>query len=924
MKRSKTTDEPHHSESSFSRSPVRVFVFIALTVFIAEAAVMLLLPSLPVLPYVAEAFTDASLLVLIISPALYYFLFRPLVIHIREREKIEGVLNKNQEEQFKVMIRTSLDGFWITDIEGRFLEVNDAYCTMMGYSRAELLNMQVADIEASETREDVTRHIGRLLAAGSEYFETRQRCRDGSIREMAVSANYNSLHGGRIYSFLRDITERKRMEVELQESEEKFRSMSAHTKDALVMMDDEGNINFWNAAAEKIFGYTSVEVMGKELHTLIAPEKYYEAFKKVYGHFRATGEGDMIGKTRELMALRKGGDEFPVELSLAALKLKDKWHGVGIVRDITERKALEHQSSQHNLHIKALINATSESSFLLDTDGVVLAINDTELERLNLTEADVMGKNLYDFIPAELAVRRRAVLLEAVNSRKPIRKEDERDGMKFLATYTPILDDTGKVVQVAVYAADVTERRQEQAIEQLLPAVNHKILEGVPFQDVLDLICETTVEAFDLALVWAGKKMEDGSIAHLAASGPAQGYLSALKQIGVRWDDTPLGRGPAGSAIRTAAMQYSPVGDVTFSPWARAAIEQGIGSSIAVPLMLRGKIYGVFVLYSKQATQFESPSVRNRIATLADKIRLAIEMANEQDQITLLSTALASAGNAVMITDPRGCIEWVNPAFVMLSGYSSAELMGLSPRILNSGKHDAEYFKVLWQTILAGQVWSGDTTEKHKNGALYTVQQTITPILNEQGEITHFVSIHEDVTAKLEAQARIQYVASHDGLTGLPNRSLFFDRMGQLFTLSKRNKTSLVLMFIDLDGFKQVNDKLGHHIGDLLLKGVADRLQACVRDSDTVARLGGDEFTVVLFDISGRENVANMAEKILGEMSRPFDLQGQQVAIGASIGIAITAHDRQISEDKLIERADTAMYEAKRAGKRCYRFASDE
>ncbi len=169
---------------------------------------MLLLYSLPLLPLIGEAIIDATLLIALVSPTLYFFLFRPLVIHIREREQIEEMLRKNEEEQFKVMLRTSLDAFLITDMNGRILEVNDAYCQMMGYSREELLTMSTADIEAAETSAETA----KLLETGSNRYEVRERRKDGRIQIVDVSSNYSDLNGGRIYSFLRDITERKQAE----------------------------------------------------------------------------------------------------------------------------------------------------------------------------------------------------------------------------------------------------------------------------------------------------------------------------------------------------------------------------------------------------------------------------------------------------------------------------------------------------------------------------------------------------------------------------------------------------------------------------------------------------------------------------------------------------------------------------------------
>ncbi|HLY96937.1 MAG TPA: ATP-binding protein [Sideroxyarcus sp.] len=173
---------------------------------------MLLLYNLPRISLVGDAIIDAALLVVLVSPALYYFLFRPLVAHVREREQIEAVLHKNEEEQFKVMIRTSLDAFVITDVEGNILEVNDAYCQMTGYSREELLTMNTADLEVMETPEEGAGQIGKLFVTGSNRYETRKRRKDGRIQIVEVSSNYSKVNGGRIYRFLRDITERKQAE----------------------------------------------------------------------------------------------------------------------------------------------------------------------------------------------------------------------------------------------------------------------------------------------------------------------------------------------------------------------------------------------------------------------------------------------------------------------------------------------------------------------------------------------------------------------------------------------------------------------------------------------------------------------------------------------------------------------------------------
>jgi len=194
------------------KSPAQIFLIVALSVFISEASVMLLLSYLPGQSLFGLALDDAALLVALVSPALYFFLFRPLATHIRERERIEDVLHKNEEEQFKIMIRTSLDAFQITDIQGHILEVNDAYCQMMGYNREELLKMTTADLAEVKTTEETDGYIGKLLETGSNRYEAHKRRKDGRIQIVEVSSNYSNLYGGRIYSFLRDITERKQAE----------------------------------------------------------------------------------------------------------------------------------------------------------------------------------------------------------------------------------------------------------------------------------------------------------------------------------------------------------------------------------------------------------------------------------------------------------------------------------------------------------------------------------------------------------------------------------------------------------------------------------------------------------------------------------------------------------------------------------------
>ena len=286
---------------------------------------------------------------------------------------------------------------------------------------------------------------------------------------------------------------------------------------------------------------------------------------------------------------------------------------------------------------------------------------------------------------------------------------------------------------------------------------------------------------------------------------------------------------------------------------------------------------------------------------------------------SLLADALASIANAVFITGRDGRIVWANEAFSRLSGYASDEMLGQSPAMLKSGRQDATFYRDLWQTILAGNVWRGEVVERKKDGSLYTVDETVTPLFDAAGNVTHFVAILNDITSRKEEGDRDHFLASHDGLTGIPNRVLFLRLLEQAMTHCARYQRRLAVLFVDLDHFKPVNDTLGHQVGDFLLKAVAERLRASVRKSDVIARLGGDEFAVIETDIIDVRPAETLARSLVRALVRPFMLDDHKVRVSASIGISIYPRDGERPE-QLLQNADLAMYRAKEQGRNRYCF----
>ena len=292
-----------------------------------------------------------------------------------------------------------------------------------------------------------------------------------------------------------------------------------------------------------------------------------------------------------------------------------------------------------------------------------------------------------------------------------------------------------------------------------------------------------------------------------------------------------------------------------------------------------------------------------------------------QEEMRKLSSAIQQTADAVIITDRDGVIEYVNRAFEQVTGYSAAEALGRKPNLVKSGLQPPEFYAQLWEAILAGENFREVFINRKKNGELYYEEKTITPLKDEQGRITHFISTGKDITERMQTQERLHYLAHHDALTELPNRVLFLERLNQALARSGKSERVIGVMFLDLDRFKLLNDTLGHDVGDRFLKGIAVRLRAAVREGDTVARLGGDEFAILLNQVAQPEDITLVANKILRVFATPFDIGTHRHYLTASIGISLYPNDGTDAAT-LLKHADAAMYRAKDLGKNTFQFYS--
>ncbi len=295
------------------------------------------------------------------------------------------------------------------------------------------------------------------------------------------------------------------------------------------------------------------------------------------------------------------------------------------------------------------------------------------------------------------------------------------------------------------------------------------------------------------------------------------------------------------------------------------------------------------------------------------------ESKRTDEKLQILWRAVEQSPASIIITNIDGNIEYVNPKFEELTGYTAQEVIGQNPRLLKSGNIAPEVYQFLWQTIISGNEWHGELCNRRKNGELFWEIASISPIYNYEGQITHFVGVKEDITERKLQEERLSYQANHDALTHLSNRFLVFDRLQQSIVQARRTHQKVAVMFLDLDNFKNINNTLGHDIGDQILVQTAQRLSGCLRQSDTVARLGGDEFLIILTNLNDYCQAERVSLKILSALESPFQLGEEEIFVSTSIGITLYPDDGA-EIDILLRNADTAMYRVKRDGRNGFKF----
>ncbi|MES9941428.1 MAG: bacteriohemerythrin [Candidatus Thiodiazotropha sp. 6PLUC2] len=295
-----------------------------------------------------------------------------------------------------------------------------------------------------------------------------------------------------------------------------------------------------------------------------------------------------------------------------------------------------------------------------------------------------------------------------------------------------------------------------------------------------------------------------------------------------------------------------------------------------------------------------------------------------EDQLRQAASVFASAREGILITDPDGIILDVNTAFSRITDYSREDVLGKNPRILTSGRHDTVFYADMWQALLKHGHWSGEVWNRRKNGEVYAELLTISSVYDEQGNLQYYVGLFSDITPLKEQQRKLERIAHYDVLTGLPNRVLLADRLYQAMLQSQRRNTLVGIVYLDLDGFKLINDAHGHDVGDQFLIQLAERMKSALREGDTLSRLGGDEFVAVLIDLEDHAASVNVIERLMASAAEPVHSRSMELKVTASLGVTFFPQAEILDADQLLRQADQAMYQAKQAGKNRYHIFDEE
>jgi diguanylate cyclase (GGDEF)-like protein/PAS domain S-box-containing protein len=814
---------------------------------------------------------------------------------ISRRRRLEMALEENisalrrSEEKLRMLIEAIPDPIQLKDGEGRWLESNLAARQIFGLEQVACHGKADEELSALVEpgfRESLLRCARTdeqaWRAGGISHLEEIISLDDG--RKLFFDVIKRPLfheEGKRagLVVFGRDVTELRQSQEALMESEELFRAIFEQAPNGIELIDPV-TLRFVgvNPAACRMLGYTHEEYLHLRLSDTQANQDQETLIESIR---QREGMGCITFENRHRC---KNGDILDVEVTACPLNLHGKRLLIGIWRDITGQKRSQEEIKFKNTILQTQMEVSLDAILVVDDNAQIITYNQEFIRLWRLSpqivserlDAPVLQSVVDQVIDPEIFVARVRHLYghREEKSREEIRLKDGRIVDRYSA---PVTGADGKYYGRIWYFRDITGRRRaEEALQHgkdRIEMLLNSVAEGIYGVDALGRCTFINSAGLDLL-----------------------GYQHDTELIGKHMHDlihhTHVdGSHYAADECRLYAClqshEYVHVDDELF--WRKD------GSSFPVD-------------YWSRPTALNGED--GAVITFID----ITERKRAEENLRIIASVFDNSQEAILITDANNLITDVNPAFTRITGFSREEVLGQAPVLLNSGRQDKAFYDAMWQSLKQEKAWRGEIWNQRKSGEIYAEMLSISVICDDDGKLQRHVGVFSDISYLKEHEDSLNRIAHYDALTGIPNRVLLADRMKQAIAQTSREQNMVAICYLDLDGFKPVNDNLGHEAGDQVLIEIARRLENTVRSGDTVARLGGDEFVVLLLGLEKGEECMATLERLLAAIARPITVKGKQITLGASIGVSIYPLDDEVP-DILLRHADQAMYMAKQSGK---------
>lgn len=614
---------------------------------------------------------------------------------------------------------------------------------------------------------------------------------------------------------------------------------------------------------------------------------------------------------------------FALSLALGLLLMSQRRQSQQTEEALVSARDSEKRFQMSERQLTAVLHGLSDGVVTIDSKGIIKAVNPSASAMFGFEPGFLEGEEFDRLVPGGETMAQSLVLSGRNNidgggkgfECLGIRKDGSHVPLEMMAAEIPGEADSITVIKVK----DTSDTKFSVRVEDLMVALTRAFVEGEGVNALMGRLAEGIASIFWVPLVWIGFCEANGRIGLKALSGLASSE-PGVREI-LHLGEGPHAAGPTAEAIRSGVMQLVSVNDNPYGVMMDTVWGRGYQSVAVIPLSAHSDVVAALHVYSQ--TDHFPPMLLTVLDRLSGRLGLIIQAALDQERLQLMAAAMEASASAIVITDAKGGIEWGNAAYCRSSGYSSDEVAGKKLNLLEVKERGGSEYAELKNALDTGQTWHGEMVERRKDGSLYTVEQTVTPMQDAKGRVSHYVVVQEDLTEKRRAEERIRYLSHYDTLTALPNRHLFLERLTESVNRAQGANLELALLFIDLDQFSRVNDTLGHAAGDKLLIGVVERLRIAARAADTLARIGGDEFGIVLVDAKASEIAASLAAQINAVVAEPFLVDGHEAHLGVNVGIAVLPNDGTTRDD-LVRNADLALYRCIREQPGSYRFFSQD